>query len=115
MTAGPRRARYGGTPALYLLGEDRATARTGAAPLLELRRAVRAGDAAANMYHALGLTPGAAVALMLPTVHDPRRALGAQAAGIANPVNPMLAPEHIAAILARTKAQILLPPGVAGP
>jgi fatty-acyl-CoA synthase len=106
-------ARHAGTPALHLLGEDpdgdanwrRATCWSYGELFAQVTRA-------ANLFHSLGLTPGAAVALMAPNSGATHAALfGAQAAGIANPVNPMLAPEHIAAILALTKAQILVAAG----
>src|SRR5882757_9918164 len=101
--------RYADQPALYLLGEG---ADWRNAPLWTYRELLAQVTRAANLYHSLGLTPGAAVALMLPNTGTTHAALfGAQAAGIANPVNPMLAPEHIAAILARTKAQILVAAG----
>ncbi len=102
-------ARYTDQPALYLLGEgtdwrDARCWRYG-----ELFAQV---TRAANLYHSLGLTPGAPVGLLLPNSGITHAALfGAQAAGIANPVNPMLAPDHIAAILTRTGAQILVAAG----
>jgi fatty-acyl-CoA synthase len=106
-------AQCGGTPALHLLGEDRGGgADWRSAPCWSYDELFAQVTRAANMYHALGLTPGAAVALMLPNTGATHAALfGAQAAGIANPVNPMLAPEHITAILTLTRAQILVAAG----
>jgi fatty-acyl-CoA synthase len=103
-------ARYAGQPALYLLGEDGVDWRS--APCWSYDELFAQVTRAANLYHSLGLSPGGAVALMLPNSGTTHAALfGAQAAGIANPVNPMLAPEHIAAILTVTKAQILVAAG----
>ncbi|MEV0342542.1 acyl-CoA synthetase [Nocardia sp. NPDC050713] len=69
---------------------------------------------AANLYAALGLGPGGVVGLMLPNTRTTYAALlGAQAIGIANPVNPMLATEHIVEILRLTEARILVAPAPA--
>jgi fatty-acyl-CoA synthase len=107
-------ARYADQTALYLLGEDRSghAADWRSAPCWSYDELFAQVTRAANLYHSLGLTPGATVALMLPNSGTTHAALfGAQAAGIANPVNPMLAPEHTAAILALTRAQILIAAG----
>lgn len=69
---------------------------------------------AANMYHALGLGGGGVVGLLLPNTPASYPALlGAQAVGIANPVNPMLTTAHIIDILGLTGAQILIAPAPA--
>ena len=48
---------------------------------------------AANMFHALGVGPNDVVSFLLPLVPDAFVTLfGAEAAGIANPVNPLLEP-----------------------
>ncbi|WP_433566755.1 acyl-CoA synthetase [Nocardia sp. CA-151230] len=66
---------------------------------------------AANLYVALGLEPGGVVGLLLPNTGATYAALlGAQAVGIANPVNPMLATEHIIEIMRLTGVRILLAP-----
>ena len=68
---------------------------------------------AANAFHALGVGPGDVVSLLLPLVPQAFFALfGAEAAGIANPVNPLLAASQIAEILraARTKVLVALGP-----
>src|SRR5262245_51830330 len=45
---------------------------------------------AANLFHSLGVGPGDAVSLLLPLLPQAFVALlGAQAVGVANPVNPM--------------------------
>jgi fatty-acyl-CoA synthase len=64
---------------------------------------------AANAFHRVGIDAGKAVALLLPNLPETHAALwGAQAAGIANPINPMLEIEHIAAIIDETKAEALV-------
>jgi fatty-acyl-CoA synthase len=68
---------------------------------------------AANAYHALGVGPGDVVSLLLPLVPQAFVALfGAEAAGIANPVNPLLEAGQIAEILkaARTRVVVALGP-----
>jgi len=68
---------------------------------------------AANMFHALGVGPGDVVSFLLPLVPDAFVTLfGAEAAGIANPVNPLLEPHQIAEILeaANTKVLVTLGP-----
>jgi fatty-acyl-CoA synthase len=68
---------------------------------------------AANMFHALGVGPGDVVSFLLPLLPDAFVTLfGAEAAGIANPVNPLLEPHQIAEILeaANTKVLVALGP-----
>jgi len=67
----------------------------------------------ANMLHALGVGPADVVSVMLPLLPQAFCAIyGAQAAGIANPVNAFLEAGHIAHILraARTKVLVTLGP-----
>jgi fatty-acyl-CoA synthase len=68
---------------------------------------------AANMFHALGIGPNDVVSFLLPLVPDAFVTLFAsEAAGIANPVNPLLEPHQIAEILeaANTKVLVALGP-----
>src|ERR1700759_3829984 len=68
---------------------------------------------AANMFGALGVGPGDVVSFMLPLLPDAFITLfAAEAAGIANPVNPLLEPHQIAEILeaAQTKVLVALGP-----
>lgn len=104
LAAAARRA--GDRPALHLLrggrGWDRPETWSYADLLLRVNRA-------ANLYAALGLEPGGVVGLLLPNTGATYAALfGAQAVGIANPVNPMLATEHIIDIFRLTEARILI-------
>jgi fatty-acyl-CoA synthase len=64
---------------------------------------------AANAFHQAGIVPGKAVTLLLPNFPQTHFALlGAQAAGIASPVNPMLDVEHIASIVNETCAEAMV-------
>jgi fatty-acyl-CoA synthase len=68
----------------------------------------------ANALHACGLAPGAAVTLLLPNLIESHFALwGAQAAGIASPVNPMLDASYLARICEETNAEVLVALGPA--
>lgn len=97
-------------PALYLLGENGAPWRD--APCWTFGTLLERTHQAANAYLALGLPEGGVVALMLPNLGATYAALlGAQAVGIANPVNPMLAEDHLVDILTLTGARIVLAPG----
>jgi fatty-acyl-CoA synthase len=63
----------------------------------------------ANMFHALGVGPTDVVSFMLPLLPDAFVTLfAAEAAGIANPVNPLLEPHQIAEILEAAQTRILV-------
>ena len=67
----------------------------------------------ANMFHDLGVGPGDVVSFLLPLLPQSFYGLfGAQAAGIANPVNPLLSATQIGEILraAHTKVLVALGP-----
>ncbi|MEO3784145.1 acyl-CoA synthetase [Actinocorallia sp. B10E7] len=97
-------------PALYLLGEDGLPWRQ--APCWSYGTLLQRVHQAANAYLSLGLGEGGVVALMLPNLGATYAALlGAQAVGIAGPVNPMLAEDHLVEILTLTGADLLLAPG----
>ena len=64
---------------------------------------------AANAFHRAGVTPADAVTLLLPNLPETHYALlGAQAAGIASPINAMLDVEHIASIVNATGATAMV-------
>ena len=64
---------------------------------------------AANMFHSLGIGTKDVVSLLLPQVPEAFVGLfGAEAAGIANPVNPLLEPHQIAQILAAAGTKVLV-------
>ena len=63
----------------------------------------------ANLLHELGVGPGDAVSLLLPLLPQSFAALfGAEVAGVANPVNPLLEPGQIADILRAAKTKVLV-------
>lgn len=67
----------------------------------------------ANAFHELGVGPNDVVSFLLPLVPQAFFTLfGAEAAGVANPVNPLLEPHQIAEILeaAHTKVLVVLGP-----
>ena len=64
---------------------------------------------AANMFHALGVGKNDVVSFLLPLLPDAFVTLfGAEAAGIANPVNPLLEPHQIAEILDAAQTSVLV-------
>ncbi|HJV52634.1 MAG TPA: AMP-binding protein, partial [Noviherbaspirillum sp.] len=64
---------------------------------------------AANAFHRAGIVNGKAVALLLPNLPQTHFALlGAQAAGIVSPINPMLEVDYIASIVAETGAEAMV-------
>jgi fatty-acyl-CoA synthase len=64
---------------------------------------------AANMFHALGVGDNDVVSFLLPLLPDAFVTLfGAEAAGIANPVNPLLEPHQIAEILQAAGTTVLV-------
>ena len=64
---------------------------------------------AANMFHALGAGSDDVISFMLPLLPDAFVTLfGAEATGIANPVNPLLEPHQIAEILEAANTTILV-------
>jgi fatty-acyl-CoA synthase len=69
---------------------------------------------AANALHACGVTPDTAVAILLPNLVEGHFALwGAEAAGVASPINPMLEPGYVARICAETGARVVVALGPA--
>ncbi|MCY1128517.1 acyl-CoA synthetase [Frigidibacter sp. RF13] len=64
---------------------------------------------AANLFRSLGVGEKDVVAYLLPnSVETAITLLGGAVAGIVNPINPLLEPEQIAAILRETKAKVLV-------
>ncbi|MCC6304391.1 MAG: acyl-CoA synthetase [Rhodobacteraceae bacterium] len=64
---------------------------------------------AANLFRALGIGAADAVAYVLPNAPETVVTLvGAMTAGVVCPVNPLLAPEQIAAILRQTGARVVV-------
>ncbi len=64
---------------------------------------------AANLFRSLGVGEKDVVAYLLPNANETLYALiGGAIAGIVNPINPLLEPEQIAAILRETGAKVLV-------
>jgi len=64
---------------------------------------------AANLFRSLGVGEGDTVAYLLPNCLETAAVLmGGAVAGIVNPINPLLEPGQIAAILRETKAKVLV-------
>lgn len=62
---------------------------------------------AANLFRAMGVGPDDAVAILAPNIPETQFALwGAQLAGKACPINYLLQPEHIAALLEASGAKV---------
>ncbi len=63
----------------------------------------------ANLFRSLGLKPDEPVAFLMPNLPEMATGLvAAMTAGVAAPINPLLEPEQIAAILRETGAKILV-------
>ena len=66
---------------------------------------------AANLFRRLGATPQNCVSLLLPLMPEAFVAMiGAQTSGMANPINFLLEPAHIAALLRGAQTRVLLAP-----
>ena len=64
---------------------------------------------AANLFRSLKVEEGDVVALILPNCLETATAMvGAMVAGIASPINPLLEPENIGAILRETDAKVVV-------
>ncbi|WP_417721596.1 acyl-CoA synthetase [Salipiger sp.] len=64
---------------------------------------------AANLFRSLGIGPKDTIAYVLPNCTETVLALlGGAVAGIVNPINPLLEPEQIAAILRETNAKVVV-------
>ncbi|MHA3915328.1 acyl-CoA synthetase [Halovulum sp. GXIMD14793] len=72
----------------------------------ELKRQV---TQAANLFRKLGVSETDAVSYVLPNCNEaPITLLAGATAGIVNPINPLLDPEHIGAILHETGAKVVV-------
>jgi fatty-acyl-CoA synthase/long-chain acyl-CoA synthetase len=64
---------------------------------------------AANLFRSLGVGENDVVAYVLPNANETVvTLLGGSVAGIVNPINPLLEPDQIAAILRETKAKVVV-------
>jgi acyl-coenzyme A synthetase/AMP-(fatty) acid ligase len=75
----------------------------------ELDGVARRVTQAANMFRALGVKETDTIAFVLPNCTETAvTILGGAVAGIVNPINPLLEPEQIAAILRETDAKVVV-------
>lgn len=66
----------------------------------------------ANFLHRLNVGPKDVVSILLPNMIETHLALwGAEAAGIANPISPLLEPSQIAGIMNSLHSKVLITPG----
>ena len=69
----------------------------------------RRATQAANLFRKLGVGPKDTVAYVMPNSNETAIALlGGSIAGIVNPINPLLEPEQISAILRETNAKVVV-------
>ncbi len=100
------RDRFPQRPAIsfQLFSEPKAAART--LSWTELHERV---TETANLFRSLGVGPQDVVAYLLPNcIEAPIVLLAGATAGIVNPINPLLEPDHIASILRETGAKVLV-------
>lgn len=97
--------KHGDKTALQFLTSGQADAPTIRQTYAELMQSIHK---AANVLHAVGVRADSPVAILLPNLLENHWVLwGAQAAGIASPINPMLEADYIARICQETRAQVL--------
>ena len=100
------KAAHGPRPAVTFQLQSDPTARSQTLSWTELHTKV---TQAANLFRSLGIGPGDVVAFILPNcLETVITLLGGAVAGIVNPINPLLEPEHIAGILRETKAKVVV-------
>ena len=97
---------HGTRPALSFQLQSGPTDRSETLTWAEL---LRRSTQAANLFRSLGIGETDVVAFILPnTVETAVALLGAMTAGIVTPINPLLEPEQISAILRETKAKVVV-------
>ena len=97
---------FGEDPALEFLltGQKDEVART-----VSYRELGKRINQTANLLNSLGLQTNQAVSIVLPILPETHFAIwGAQAAGIANPINPMLEADHIGEIMHAAESRIVI-------
>ncbi len=99
-------ARFGARPAVTFQLESGPKA---AAETLTWAQLLDRTTQTANLFRSLGVREGDVVAYLLPNCTEAVLTyLGGQIAGIVNPINPLLEPEQIGAILRETGAKVLV-------
>ena len=103
--------RFGDVPALQLLSSGAAYDSPQTLSFRELLALVRR---TANLFIVVGLRRGGVVSALLPNLPQTYATIwGAQAVGVINPINPLLAPEHVAHIVRSAGTEILVVPSPA--
>ncbi len=103
---GSVRDRFGQRPAVTFQIMSAAGAKSETLTWNDLHRRV---TQAANLFRKLGIGENDVVAYLLPnSLETAITLLGGSTAGIVNPINPLLEPEQISAILRETKAKVLV-------
>lgn len=98
--------RFGEDPALEFLLQGIPDEKSHQTSFIELSRQI---TRTANCLHDLGIEPSDAVSIVLPILPQTHFAIwGAQAAGISNPINPMLDAEHLAEIMAAAESKVVI-------
>ena len=88
---------FGDSTALEFLLQGKIDEQTQTTSFKELAHRV---TQTANLLTSLGIGPNDAVSVVLPILPQTHFAIwGAQAAGISNPINPLLEPEHMSEII----------------
>ena len=78
---------------------------------MSFRELFRRVTQAANLFRDLGVTPETSVSMLLPLLPETVVAMiGAQTAGMANPINFLLEPQQIVALLREARCRVLLAP-----
>ncbi len=98
--------RFGEDPALEFLltGAKDEIART-----VSYRELLQAINQTANLLHSLGLKTDQSVSIVLPVLPETHFAIwGSQAAGIANPINPLLEADHIGEIMQAAESRVVI-------
>jgi fatty-acyl-CoA synthase len=76
---------------------------------LSFRELARRITQTANLLHSLGIRAADTVSILLPVLPQSHPVIwGCQAAGIANPINPMLEAEHIAEIIEAAGSKLIV-------
>lgn len=102
-------ARNPDAPALLWLPNGRADDE---AETISYRRLLDQVIRTANLLHELGVRDGAPISILLPNLPETHFLLwGGSLAGVANPINPLLAPEQIAGIMAAAGSRVLVTGG----
>jgi len=98
--------RFGDQPALEFLLNGEADE---AAQTISFKQLAADVTRTANLLHSIGINSDDAVSIILPILPQSHPVIwGAQACGIANPINPMLEAEHIAEIINAAEAKVII-------